>query len=187
MRLLTALLIALVLAVPATAETSQRLLIDPDVAGYPLVTIDAWDYFSHVEGLYGVGYSASIATADTAEFFCDNGVSQTFVPRCRVWFLDTDGTAAPVALIISTDATRDSIGTGLTEYKLDEGGGGTISSAWYLNPAGTNGTVIARYLLPHNTWFTLPEWLGFTSDYRIGIVLADTAYVNFEVVWTETE
>lgn len=181
------LLVALaLLALPAMAA-EQRLLVDGDIAGYPAVTEDWTRYWSNAEGLYGVVYSGTISAADTAEIFCDIGVSHSYLRSARIRFLDTDGTAVPVALVIRTDATRDSIGTGLTEFLLDEASDGTITAAWYLSPAGTNGTLIARYLIPHNEWFVLPEWLAFEADYEIGIVLADTAYVNFEGIWTEAE
>lgn len=181
-------LIVALLLVCASAVQAVPLsvpLTDPDTHS-PTVTTDVWDYYSHVEGLYGVVTSSTVSAADTFEVFCDNG-GQVYVPSMRVRFLDTDGTAVPIALVVSASATRDSAGTGLTEFKLDEANGGTISAAWYTGVTGTNGTIIARYLIPHNEWFYLPEWLGFSGDFMVGIVLADTAYVNFEAIWTEEE
>ena len=185
MRTLLVLVLALACGL-ASAEPVQRLFVDSDLSGYPLVTEDWTHAWSHLEGLYGVVTSQTVSAADTFEIFCDNAL-QVYVPRCRVRFLDTDGTAAPIALVVSASATRDSLGTGLTEFKLDEASGGTISAAWYTGVSGANGTIIARYLIPHNEWFVLPEWLGFNGDFMVGIVLADTAYVNFEAVWTEAE
>ncbi len=186
MRLLTVLLFALVLAVPVMAETSQRLLIDPDVAGYPLVTEDWSEYFANVEGLYGVSAVITQNGADTVEVFCDLADGAETYTRTRVYFVDTDGTSGLLKLLVSTDATRDSLGTGLTEFKLNEFNAGTISSAFYTGVTGTNGTVIYEVSIPQSTWFELPDF-GFNADYRIGLVCADTTTINIEHFWTEVE
>lgn len=182
--------LVLLIALPAfTAE--QRLLIDPETSGYPLVTEDWTRYFSHMEGLYGVVYHAKVVTADSLEFVCVSGSGVTNnLLRCRIMFSDTLPTLTttlPIEVLVYRTATYDSAGTGLTEFRLNQAESGTITSAWYVNPVDHNGTLTAAYWVNSGEWFELPEYLANTGTFAILAVLAQKSYVSFEALWTEVE
>jgi len=177
--------IVLALVAALSFGGTQLILQDGDLH-YPTVTEDWTEYYAGNEGWFGVSSTGNQVTADTLEFFCDLPASAETRGIGRIWFYDTDGTSGLLKLLISTDATRDSLGTGLTEYKVYEFNGGTISSAWYTGVTGTNGTVIYSTQIPQSTWFDIPEF-GFNADYRIGLVCADTTTVNLEWRWSEEE
>ncbi len=179
-------LVTLLLCVFAAVATARPVVIPwvDDHTHLTTVTEDWPHAYAHMLGLYGVTYTATVTAADTLELFCDIGGVPHYLPMARIMFVDTDGSAAPAPLLISTGATRTSGGTGLTEYRLNQAAAAP-ATAWWLNSTGADGTVIASYLIRSGEWFHLPEWLAFTGDYHLGLVLADTAYVSFEAVWTE--
>jgi hypothetical protein len=184
------LILALICSV-AFAGPVQRLLVDPDVSGYPLVTEDAAFYLSHCEGLYGVVYHAKVVAADTLEFTCVNGALVTNrLLSCRIMFSDTLPTLTttlPIEVLVYRTSTYGSAGTALTEFRMAEAEAGTITSAWTVDPVNVNGTLVAAYWVNSGEWFELPEYLEMTGTFTIGAVLAQKSYVSFEAIWTEVE
>lgn len=183
--LMGALLCVLAVALTASAVPLSPLTSDTDLNA-ATVTVDWTEYFADQEGWYGVAYTATQNSADTIEVFCDLAASAETRTRTRIYFVDTDGTSALLKLLVCTDASRDSLGTALTEFKLNEFNSGTISSAFYLNPTGANGTAIYAVSIPQSVWFTLPDF-GFNSDYGIYLVAADTTQYVVEHFWSEAE